>query len=254
MNIPLEKVEKKLFGIDHSELVMEILETQMLPLPIYNSIRYHEKSWLEIQALPDQNKMLIYIVYLANILVKILHLGDSYNPFLQETPDLLSDQLGITSDLLAQVINEGRIKFHEISQGILFREFKKKEVKEKTDSALKKVAYVISPSSKIINPLALLTSQTNFDFKVDIAYPDNWIFRPDLVVLYMTGKDDHELFRDSEIERINEIRGIKCPILCIISDKTSMQVIKHLKPDEILKLKFPLSIRDIKKALNRLSN
>jgi diguanylate cyclase (GGDEF)-like protein len=89
-DLPVQVVEKQVFGFDHQELGSDVLKNWGLPENIYLPVRYHHT----IEKVPDRWRTQVAILFLSDRISSIYH-GTLSGEKFRETKTLLSQRLGI---------------------------------------------------------------------------------------------------------------------------------------------------------------
>ena len=90
---PMHEIEQELLGLTHSEIGHELCRLWQLPAEIGESIAHHHVPFKAYR-----HKYLSSLVYIANVAVRAMGIGDSGDPSLPEVTDPYAQKLGIEID------------------------------------------------------------------------------------------------------------------------------------------------------------
>ncbi len=92
--------EKKILGLDHTQIGAAVLERWGLPLEIVNSVRFHHQPDIS----PEPQRKASYLAHLADCICRKIRLGSVGEGLIGEIEESVWNILGISSDIADEVI------------------------------------------------------------------------------------------------------------------------------------------------------
>ncbi len=96
---PLHLYESAIFGINHGEVGELLGKKWNLQNALMESMAFHHN----IEKVTEENRRIVYSVFISNIFVKQMEIGSSGNKFIDVIPDNVWTEVGITQDVLVSL-------------------------------------------------------------------------------------------------------------------------------------------------------
>jgi len=110
----LHRVEQKVLGFDHADVGSALMESWNLPLSHQSAVRYHHQPF-RASSYPGE----VGTIHVADIIANALELGSSGESLVPTLEADAWEGLGLPTDTLAQIVNEGESLFHGVVNVVL---------------------------------------------------------------------------------------------------------------------------------------